>query len=138
MDKVIWPFSRFCTKLPIEKIDEYTIVDGLAKNQPPKIVSYIVVLCLLALLALAVYFNQAGHDGAALWCAFGFVASILVLLGLEKILSTCKACGTRTQRYERAEYAFDKNLYRLTGRKCERCKTVEVLMCVDMKLESDS
>lgn len=138
MDKVIWPFSHFCIRLPITKIDEYTIVDGLARNQPPRFVSYVVVLCLLALLPLAVYFKHTGHDGTALWCVFSFVAGILALLGIDKLLATCKACGERTRRYERAGFAFEKNLYRLTGRKCERCKTVEVLMCINMKLEGSS
>jgi hypothetical protein len=99
MAKSIWPFSRLNTDLGLPSVDGYCVIENLRTNQPPRFVSYLVLVGLLGLLALAVYFKSIDQTATALAMAGTFVGVILLLLVLDRLLTRCTQCAGRLVQY---------------------------------------
>jgi hypothetical protein len=138
VNRVIWPWSLFCTVLPITEVDGYRII----QHQPPGGIKYVLscvlVAALLSLLALAVYFRNQDDVVASLTCAGAFAAALLTMLAIAHQFTRCKRCRRRMRSYQRAHFHHQGQEYRLTGWKCDHCREVDIGMCVNMALESAS
>jgi hypothetical protein len=136
MAKPIWPFSRFNTDLGLPSVDGYRVIENLRTNQPPRFVSYLVLVGLLGLLVLAVYFKLIDQTATALAMAGIFVGVILLLLVLDRLLTHCTQCAGKLVQHS-AVVPSQRESYRVSGHVCRSCRVMEIYFCINTKLESD-
>lgn len=137
MSPPIWPLSRFNTDLDLQVVDDFRVVKALRTNQPPRFVSYLVAICLLGLLAAAVYFKSIDDPSLSLALAGAFVGIIILLLLVDRLLTRCTQCGGRLANHSTL-VPLGEESYRVWGHVCRSCKLLEIHQCINTKLESDA
>lgn len=137
MAKMIWPFSLMSTELNLHSVLHYRVIENLRTNQPPRFVSYSVLMGLLSLLALSVYFQSIDEPVTAVVLAISFAAVIGALLLLDRLLTRCAQCASKLT-WLSTVVAHQNKTYRVSGHVCRSCTLIEISMCINTKLESDS
>jgi hypothetical protein len=135
VNRFVWPYSLFCTVLPITEIDGYRIIPSATPGGRWKIALYVAAAGSMSLLGLSASFLAQAKQAAALSCAGACAAALLAMAVIAFRATRCTHCRRLRRRYKRPNFHHQGCDYRLTGWKCESCKEVDIDYCVNRALE---